>query len=218
MLLDFETHIDLDKESREARLFMGNFIQARKYYKTQWTVESFDLVFGLIGGFVGLIWDSLGFFLGNYESFKFNTAIIGEIYSTSEAQRMTDGEEPDNLDDAMNDLNICLSMSGRYNYPYKEYQSTKFMLRFCCCFKKRACYKRREQRYKRQKLAEEQLAKETDFFKFLKLLRISNFTSKVGVRKYQRNLVPYFKKYQFPELEGDKKKSVFDTLRLGERA
>ena len=29
--------------------------------------------------------------------------------------------------------------------------------------------------------------------------------------------MPYFKKYQFPELEGDSKKSLFDTLRLGER-
>ena len=76
---------------------------------------------GLIGGFVGLIWDSLGFLLGDYESFKFNTAIIGEIYSTSKAHRMKDGEEPDNLNDAMDDLNNCLQTSGRYNYSYDEH-------------------------------------------------------------------------------------------------
>ena len=64
-------------------------------------------------------------------------------------------------------------------------------------------------------MAEEQLAQETDFFKFLKLLRISSFTSKVGHKKYQRNLVPYFKKYMLPELEGDRKMSTFDTARLG---
>ena len=68
-----------------------------------------------------MIWDSLGFLLGNYESFKFNTAIIGEIYSTTEAQRMRDGEEPNNIDDAMNDLNICLTTSSRYKYSYHEY-------------------------------------------------------------------------------------------------
>ena len=68
-----------------------------------------------------MIWDSLGFLLGNYESFKFNTAIIGEIYSTTEAQRMRDDEEPSNIDDAMNDLNICLTTSGRYKYSYHEY-------------------------------------------------------------------------------------------------
>ena len=184
-------------------MFTNTFVQARKFTQTEWTITSFDIVLGLIGGFVGLIWDSLGFLLGNYESFKFNTAIIGEIYSTTDAQRMREGEYPNNLDDAMIDLNNCLQMSGRYTYPYNEYTCTKLMLNFFCCCKKRACYKRREKRYKRHKLAEEQLAKETDFFKFLKLLRISNFTSKIGVKKYQRSLVPYFKKYQFPELEGD---------------
>ena len=110
---------------------------------------------GLIGGFVGLIWDSLGFLFGNYESFKFNTAIIGEIYTTTNAQRMKEGEEPNNIDDALNDLNICLTTSGRYRYSYDEYICTMLMLKLCCCCKKRACYKRREKRYKRHELAEE---------------------------------------------------------------
>ena len=38
----------------------------------------------------------------------------------------------------------------------------------------------------------------------MKLLRISDFISRIFLRKYQRNLVPYFKKYQLTELEGDK--------------
>ena len=52
-------------------------------------------------------------------------------------------------------------------------------------------------------MAEEQFAKETDFFKFVKHLRVTNFLSKVVLRKYQRSLVPYFKKYQLTGLEGD---------------
>ena len=47
------------------------------------------------------------------------------------------------------------------------------------------------------------MSKETDFFKFLKLLRLANFTQHITFRKYQRNLVPYFKKYQLTELHGD---------------
>ena len=35
--------------------------------------------------------------------------------------------------------------------------------------------------------------------------------SKVTVRKYQRELVPYFKKYQLTELEGDKHTSILDA-------
>ena len=57
----------------------------------------------------------------------------------------------------------------------------------------------------RHESAQEQLSKETDFFKFLKLLRVTQFLSRVQLLKYQRNLVPYFKKYQLTELAGDKR-------------
>ena len=57
-------------------MFSNGLLQNKRKIQTEWTITSFDLVLGLIGGFVGLIWDSLGFLLGNYESFKFNTAII----------------------------------------------------------------------------------------------------------------------------------------------
>ena len=38
--------------------------------------------------------------------------------------------------------------------------------------------------------------------------------SKIVLRKYQRQLVPYFKKYQLTELTGDKKKSLISTEQL----
>ena len=62
------------------------------------------------------------------------------------------------------------------------------------------------------------MARETDFFKFLKLLRVTDFLSKLVLRKYQRNLIPYFKKYLLTEIDGDKKKSIFDTESLGKAA
>ena len=63
------------------------------------------------------------------------------------------------------------------------------------------------------------MAKETDFFKFLKLLRITDFLSKVLLRKYQRNLVPYFKKYQLTGLDDDQhgRKKVISTELLGDK-
>ena len=62
------------------------------------------------------------------------------------------------------------------------------------------------------------MAKETDFFKFLKLLRITDFLSKVLLRKYQRNLVPYFKKYQLTGLDDDQHgRKVISSELLGGR-
>ena len=153
-----------------------------------------------------------------YESFKFTTAFISEIYQTTDSQRMKKESEPSTLSEAQADLDKCLDTSDQYKYPYHEYFFTWTILHFCCCFKNKPCFKKREKRYKRHKLAEKQLAHETDFFKFLKLLRIATFASEIGIRKYQRNLVPYFRKYQLPELDGDKKCRIFDIDSLGESA
>ena len=38
------------------------------------------------------------------------------------------------------------------------------------------------------------------------------------LKDYQRKLIPYFKKYQLTELEGDEYNHVFDTARLGSTA
>lgn len=59
-------------------------MQARPYTVTEWTVSSLDVVLGVIGGFVGLIWDVLGFSLGGYQAFKFNTALMAGLYTTTE--------------------------------------------------------------------------------------------------------------------------------------
>ena len=125
--------------------------------------------------------------------------------------------EPTTLSEAKVDLDKCLETNNQYTYPYYEYFFSWLILHLCCCCKNKPCFKKREKRYKRHLLAEKQLAHETDFFKFMKLLRIATFASEIGIRKYQRNLVPYFKKYQLPELEGDKKCRIFDIDRLGEQ-
>ena len=64
----------------------------------------------------------------------------------------------------------------------------------------------------------EQLYSETDFFNFLKLLRTTDFVSKLFLKEYQRSMIPYFKKYQLTELEGDRSRLAFDASKLGSRA
>ena len=80
------------------------------------------------------------------------------------------------------------------------------------------CYKKRVRARQRYDLALEQLTSDTDFFSFLKLLRITDLMSKVYLKEYQRQLIPYFKKYQLTEIDGDRKKKVFDAARLGSTA
>ena len=64
----------------------------------------------------------------------------------------------------------------------------------------------------------EQLQSETDFFNFLKLLRMTDFISKLYLKEYQRSLIPYFKRYLLTEIEGDHKMKVFEQEMLGSAA
>ena len=101
------------------------------------------MVLALIGGLTGLIWDTLGYSLGNYESFRFNTSLISEIYSTTNKVRMMRGQEPKDLDSANADLNKSMDTCKSYEYNYSEYLTTWFILKLCCCLKDKDCFKRR---------------------------------------------------------------------------
>ena len=74
------------------------------------------------------------------------------------------------------------------------------------------------QRKQRHELALQQLSKETDFFRYFRHLRTADFTAKTVFKKYQRSLVPFFKKYQLTQLRGDEKKPFIGTDALGSTA
>ena len=78
--------------------------------------------------------------------------------------RMSHGSEPDSLDLAQKDLHSCLDSRGRYTYSYAEFWLTRIESILCCCCKKQNWLKKRVKRMQRHKMAEEMLAKETDFF------------------------------------------------------
>ena len=48
----------------------------------EWTVQSLDLVLGLVGGFSSIVWAALLIIFGHYEEFKLNNSVIRTIYST----------------------------------------------------------------------------------------------------------------------------------------
>ena len=126
--------------------------------------------------------------------------------------------EPTDYDSARADITRSMQSKLRYDYNYCEYITSTLQKYLCCCYSKRRWYKRRARRLQRHELAMDQLTKETDFFNFLKLLRTTDFISKLYLKEYQRSLIPYFKRYQLTEIEGDRRKKVFDTAMLGSTA
>ena len=102
-------------------LITSQIYQDRFYQSDQWNRSSLDMLLGLIGGFTGLIWAITEYMIGGYENFRFSQEIISEIYSTTTNARMRQDNEPENLQDALNDIQACLESQSRYAYSYCEY-------------------------------------------------------------------------------------------------
>ena len=41
------------------------------------------MILGVVGGLAGIIWALMGYSLGDYEQFKYDTSLVGSIYQTS---------------------------------------------------------------------------------------------------------------------------------------
>ena len=97
---------------------------------------------------------------------------------------------------------VAVAERGKYYYSYVESRTTSFLKNFCnCCLKHTACFKHRMQRLERHKKALEMLEDEVDICKFIYILRIGKFLSKLVLKKHQRALVTNFKKYQLKNLD-----------------
>ena len=96
----------------------------------------------MIGGFIGLIWDLFGASMGGYQSFRFNSSLISEIYSTTDKSRMRSDNLPTDTEAAIDDLHQSIETKQRYMYFYREYLIASILKCLCsCCCKQKACYK-----------------------------------------------------------------------------
>ena len=59
------------------------YTQSRVQYQITWSINSLDLVLGLVGGLAGVVYPALYLAFGGYENFKFENSLISAIYPTS---------------------------------------------------------------------------------------------------------------------------------------
>ena len=178
--------------------------QSRVVHKQTWAYESLDLVLGLVGGLAGVVWSVLSYLLGDYEQFKYQNSLIGKIYPTSpKVKDEEDDDEGNKISDERQARDAMLRIvaeRGKYFYNYSEYLCAG-ALRYCsCCCKNKPWYKRHMEKLKRHDAASEKLSEEIDIIKFIYVLRVGQFISKLILNKSQRALVTSFKKYQIDDL------------------
>ena len=102
---------------------------------------------GLVGGVSGVVWAVFAFTIGDFESFRFENALIGSIYPTSPFQ--SNSEDPHNLSastinsekEAKNEMMRTVAERGKYFYSYFESRITSVLYLFCnCCLKNKAWF------------------------------------------------------------------------------
>ena len=98
-----------------------------------------DLVLGLVGGFVGLLWGFLNILFGGYQAFKLENSLISAIYPTSPQRNSDSGENysqdnaPQNEKAAKRAMMNTVAERGKYWYSYSEYLFVSIMSAICCC-------------------------------------------------------------------------------------
>ena len=149
-----------------------------------------------MGGFTSVIWFLLAVLITPYEEFKFQNSLASRIYPTS--PQPDEGEpEVGSREEARIALEGTVIERGKFYYLYREYMSTWLLSILCCCLIKKESlwWKRRKFRYTRYETAVTRLNEEIDILKHPQTQRLSEFISKLILRKHQRALVQSFKKY-----------------------
>ena len=209
-------------------IYTSFIVQSKSYVKSTWSIQSLDLILGLVGGISSIIWSIFGMAISPYEAFKFQASLIGSIYPTS-PQPDDDGQDEDGFDEigsskeAHKVLYTTVIERGKFYYNYGEYIWTWFLASVCCCCinKKSKWWRVREFKYNRYQKAVEQLQEEIDIQKHVSTQRLTTFLGKLILRKHQRALIQSFKKYQIDDMiaeDADKKRaeSYLDILAQSE--
>ena len=140
------------------------FYQSRVQHNEEWSIQSIDLVLGLVGGLYGIIWGTLLILMENYETFKLENSLIGSIYPTSPQSDVPPTDEPR----AKQAMYRTVSERGKYFYGYSEYWCISFLNKFCCCcFRSSSWFDMKMKRLQRHEAASKQLADEIDIVKLL---------------------------------------------------
>ena len=56
------------------------FSQSREFTESEISVDSVDLILGLLGGYTAILWGVSEYFMSGYSDFKFFNSLIGSVY------------------------------------------------------------------------------------------------------------------------------------------
>jgi len=159
-----------------------NFATDVKKETTQYTVDSLDILLGVIGGFSGLIWSIMGCCVGGYETFRQETEQLESFYSSDKNVKSAEifaasPDHPENRDAHQQGngmlAKVKLEFEGRQEYQYLYCDHfTAWLLSFFECFCKNSkCLRKRVDRLNFHNECVDLLTGETDIVNMVRTLR-----------------------------------------------
>jgi hypothetical protein len=92
---------------------------ADKTFSVEYTIDTFDVMLGLIGGFYGLIVSMFGFCISGYQDFNKENDLIRQFYSTEKEVMLNRiGEPPKRSNDGSEYDQIKAELMARTQYEY----------------------------------------------------------------------------------------------------
>ena len=79
----YESYPPLNGKNKDSTSVHIVWKQGRRINEYTWSINSLDLVLGVIGGLSGIVWAVLSMVLGGYEAFKYQNSLIGAVYPTA---------------------------------------------------------------------------------------------------------------------------------------
>ena len=161
-----------------SEFFRLEFNQSRVIHKYEWSLASLDSVLGLVGGVAGIIWPLLARIFGDYEAFTYTNSLLSSLYSTRPEASPGSATGIEKMKDSV-------SYKGQFSYNYLDYRFSSLLNYFCSgCFRRWPCFQQRKRRLEKYEAAGEKLSEDTDIVKFIRILRASEFLSKVYLKKH----------------------------------
>ena len=116
-------------------LFGLELVQDSRQVHEEWMVTTFDQVLAYIGGYVALVWGTIGALTGWYQQASFDSSFLETFYTQNKQDRHIDAESDDE-----GEMEATVQNRKPYHHSLKERFKARFIVLLCCCYKQKPWY------------------------------------------------------------------------------
>jgi len=143
-------------------------------------VTTFDQVLAYIGGYIAIVWGTIGALTGWYQQASFDSSFLGTFYTKNNQDRHIDAESDDE-----GEMEATVQNRKPFHYNLSERFKARLIVLLCCCFKQKPWYTSAKKRQQDFMQGMEQLEQEVDLMGMIQMNRFLKFFVSQRFPKHQ---------------------------------